>query len=69
MSNSLTKEVYSQAAATEFFSYGLLTADYLLGTLYALTQLVSTHGPGNMLFCHPVVDMSRQAQQRSEDYL
>lgn len=27
MSNSLTKEVYSGAAATEFFYYYLLTAD------------------------------------------
>lgn len=52
MSNSLTKEVYSQAAATEFFSYGLLTVDYLLGTLYALTQLVSTW-PGKHALLSP----------------
>lgn len=69
MSNSLTKEVYSGTAATEFFYYYLLTADYVLGTLYVLTYLVSTRGLGNMLSCHPIVEMSRQAQRHSEDYL
>lgn len=56
----MSKEIYSIAAAPQFFYYCLLTADYMLGSLYVRTQLAPT-----MPCCHPIVEMSGQSQRCS----